>query len=63
MSWILGMRSDCVDEHSARISGIHPSPLHLIRNTSLYLAAGGIPETCRAWSDASGAEGGVVVGM
>jgi len=67
MSWILGFIGHAVPPSLRdRLEAIHPHPLHRIEQPSLYIMAGGIPETCFAGRSAEGTEqraaGWIVVG-
>src|SRR5690606_41565488 len=66
MSWIFGMfAAGPVLADVGRWRSIHPPALHRIEDGPLYLAAGGLPETCLAGVSRSrrGEERWIAVGL
>ena len=56
MSWMLALFSHRrAPDRQAALSKIHPQPLHTFLSSEVYLAAGGIPETCRFQTSSAGA--------
>jgi hypothetical protein len=68
MGWIFGFIGEQVSTQlQNKLVSIHPQPLFQHQSSSLYLAAGGIPQTClferTIQTDQSGESGWVVVGL
>ena len=46
MGWILGLAGNYSETELQKLKSIHPSPFHSFSSDKMYLATGGIPETC-----------------
>ena len=68
MSWVLGYIGEQVPtDVQKKIASFHPNPLYQFQSPTLYLAAGGIPQTCLSVNinslDQSIRRGALIVGL
>lgn len=68
MSWVIGAISPNLSESQINsIASIHPKPLHAVRTSQLYLAAGGLTQTCLSQISVAGeneaSSGWIVLGL
>ena len=63
MGWILGTFGNFSNKVLQNLKSIHSQPLHFFTSDKIYIAAGGIPETCRCSTQKDNSSGWVACGV
>jgi len=63
LGWILGILGSCSDHKLQKLKSIHPTSLHSFISDKIYIAAGGIPETCLSSKSTDSSPGWLACGV
>jgi hypothetical protein len=63
VGWLLGIFGNYTNDELQNLKSIHPQPLHSFSSEKIYIAAGGIPETCRCSIQKDDSSGWIACGI
>jgi len=63
MGWMLGLAGNYSENELQKLKSILPLPLHSFKSDKIYLAAGGIPETCLSSISENNTSGWIACGV